>query len=201
MNYRPHYASALRKLPNRFLAVIVATVALTLAGGGPAAFAQDRAAAGADADWERVGSGVSPDAETSNQVLEIPQACGDDSNVPCDGAPQIADDSHDSTVHESSTDDDGDDEDIEVARGGAPADSEVGAVVEEYQNEPVYVAVPYAMAMNPYRAATNRGPVNGNLRSLPPSAYTIAPMAMSSPLTPAALPPLSPGGSFMLRSR
>ena len=166
---------------------IAGAVALMLTAGARPTFAQDIAAdpaASPDDDWER----VSPDPDSSGQVLEIPPAtCTRDGvSVACE---------------------DGDGDGSATAGGGPPtfdddaasndqppySPDEVGTL-DDYVNGGVY-AVPYGL---PAGLAMTRGPINGSLRQLPPFAYTVPPGAgMSAPLTPAARPPLSPGGPWM----
>jgi hypothetical protein len=157
-----------------------AAFALMLTLGARATFAQD-AGPGPDSDWER----TSPDGDSSSQVLELPQAtctqdgiavsCDDDSGTTASGGP-------------SSYDDD-------TASNDQPPYSpdEVGTL-DDYVNGGVY-PVPYGL---PAGLVVTRGPINGSLPQLPPFAYTVPPGAgMSAPLTPAARPPLSPGGPWM----
>jgi hypothetical protein len=66
---------------NGLFIAVAAAFALMLTAGARATFAQD-AAPSPDSDWER----VSPDADSSGQVLELPQAtCTQDgASIPCD---------------------------------------------------------------------------------------------------------------------
>jgi hypothetical protein len=168
-------------LRNRLSIAVAVAFALILTAGARATFAQDATDSAAGSDWER----VAPDSDSSEQVLELPQAtCTQDGvSVPCD------------------------DEDSSTASGGPPSfdddtagndqppynPDEVGTL-DDYVNAGVY-PVPYGLQSG---MIATRGPINGSLSQLPPSAYIVPPGAsMSAPLTPAARPPLSPGGPWM----
>ena len=163
---------------------VVAAFALMLTAGAQVTFAQDVADPDPGSDWER----VSPDTDSSGQVLELPQAtctqdgisvsCDDESATTASGGP-------------SSYDDD-------TASSDQPppyAPDEVGTL-DDYVNGGVY-PMPYGIGGG---MVATRGPigVTGIPSPLPPSAYIVPPGAsMSAPLTPAARPPLSPGGPWM----
>ncbi|HYL60161.1 MAG TPA: hypothetical protein VEU51_14920 [Candidatus Acidoferrales bacterium] len=169
---------------NRISVAVAAAFALILAAGVRGTFAQDVADPDPGSDWER----VSPDTDSSGQVLELPQAtCTQDGiSVPCDddGIP-IAGGSP------SSYDDD-------TASNDQPppyTPDEVGTL-DDYVNGGVY-PMPYGFGAG---MVATRGPiyVNRTPSPLPPSAYIVPPGAsMSAPLTPAARPPLYPGGPWM----
>lgn len=158
-----------------------------------ASIPDDDVSGGADSSWERAGAATDPtiddDAETADKVLEIPQAvCSKDGAGPsC------------STDADRDDDDDDDSQVINAPSPGAPPptlddDTTSSAAppddwgdVDDYQNQQVYAApyaVPYAVPY-PYQV-TSAAPTN---QLSPPSTF----VPMSSPLTPAARPPLNPG--------
>jgi hypothetical protein len=196
---------ALANHAKSFVGAIVIAIAIVITGSARRVRAEDASGAGPDANWEAV---TNPNSDATDQVLEIPQACTNDGvAVPCDesaSAPKPA--------HDSSDGDDDDEDDIQTAGGPlghpttfdedtanaahASTDPSVGSV-DEYESEPSYVAVPYGSYVvvpnGGYGIANARPGLNGTPSPLPPSAYTVPPMAMSAPVTQAARPPLNPG--------
>ena len=169
--------------PARSILSIFAALAITVFVSTRAALAQDAddSAAEADASWERTGPALDEDAESADKVLEIPQvACAEDGvPVPCDGAAE---------------DGNNDAQNVNAASPGAPPtldDNTADAAwpgqdwgtLEDYENEPAY-GIPYGMS--PYGMTVAVQTMNRNLW---PAPY----MPTSSPLTPAARPPLNPG--------
>jgi hypothetical protein len=189
--------------PARLIVVIFAALAMIVFVNARFAFSQEVTDPGADADsdavadsgtsvdasWDRSGPAIDEDAESADEVLEIPQA-----TCPKDGAPASCD---------SSSDDDSDDDDgqainapspgapptvfdDDTASSGAP-DPDWGSV-DDYQNQQVY-AGPYSSYPYPY-SITVAVPQRLN-RPSQVSASAFAPM--SSPITQAAQPPLNQG--------
>ncbi len=176
--------------PARLIVAIFAALAMTVLVNARAAFSQDAedSAAGTDASWEPAGSAVDPavdeDAPTADKVLEIPQlTCATYGvSVPCDDG------------SDENADDDG--QAINAPSPGAPptldddtADAsqpnQDWGTLDDYQNEQAY-GVPYAVY--PYLVTVAAGTMNR------PSPFPASPyVPMSSPLTPAARPPLNPG--------
>lgn len=191
---------------------LFALFALITLAGAHAGFAQDDPASGSDsgANWERVDPDLpSPDltAESAEKVLEIPQAaCVQDGvSIPCDERISVSNSPGDDNVNDDA---------IPQASGGlSPAssptldddtasaapigsDSDWGTA-DDNANQPIY-GFPNAMAQ--YGSVASGGPIYRNPAEVPvpPSmAFPFPPMAMSSPLTPAARPPLSPVGPWM----
>ncbi|HET7199762.1 MAG TPA: hypothetical protein VFI80_02970 [Burkholderiales bacterium] len=191
-----------------FLATALAIVVLLLLSGPGRAIAADAGDAGADADWEQV---PNPDDPKPDQVLEIPQACTRDGvTVPCD------DDSNLASAPRDSSGDDDDEDDTDIARRGSPGSAGSPAAndgsgsadaqpdwgsVDEYQNEEAYVPAQVPYGQVPYGASYAVVRPSGTGRPMTPvpaSAYPVPMVAMSSPLTAAATPPLNPtGGPWM----
>ena len=157
------------------------------ASGAHAALATSASTSGdSDTNWVRVDSG--PGGESSDQVLEIPQAACDDASVPCD----------DESGNSSTGDDDG-----IPTYGGSPAspqsfdddtasagtaDSDWGNA-NDYLNQPIYGV--------PYGYVAPGGSINGNLPPSQRSPFPFSPMSTSSPITQAAQPSLNPNGAWM----
>jgi hypothetical protein len=163
------------------LCVVLAAFALMLAAGVRLTFAQD-AGPDPDSDWER----VAPDTDSSGQVLELPQA-----TCTRDGASVSCDDEDGSTASggQPSYDDDTASNDQQP-----PYNPDEVGTLDDYVNGGVY-PLPYGL---PAGMIATRGSLSSTPSPLPPSAYIVPPGAsMSSPLTPAARPPLSPGGPWM----
>jgi hypothetical protein len=175
--------------PARFIVVVFAAFAMIVIVGVRGTFAQEAAASGASVDpnWESTvpsaGPAIDEDAETADKVLEIPRvACNkDDLSDSCDSASADNDDDDGQAINAPSPgapptlDDD-------TASSGAPPND--WGDVDEYQNQEVYAAVPYAVY--PY-STTTLGTMNRP--SIPSPGY----VPMSSPITQAARPPLTPG--------
>ncbi len=160
---------------------VAAALALVLTAGARVTFAQDAADPGEGSDWERVAS----DSDSSGQVLELPQAtCTQDGvSIPCDD-----DGSSTASGGPASYDDD------TAGNDQPPYNPDDVGTLDDYVNAGVY-PVPYGLQAG---MVATRGPINGSLPQLPPSAYMVPPGAsMSAPLTPAARPPLSPTGPWM----
>jgi hypothetical protein len=162
--------------PERLIVAVFAALAMSVLMSARAAFSQDAgdSAARADASLEGTAPVLDGDAESEENVLEIPQlkcAGGSDEDADADAA------SASSPGAPPTLDDDTADAGQPNQDWGTPAD---------YQNQPVY-AVPYAVYS--YQVTVAVGTMNGILRPGPTQAYAL----MSSPLTQAARPPLNPG--------
>ena len=190
---------------------LFALFALIALGGVRAAFAQDDPASGSDSDanWERIDPNFS--AESAEKVLEIPQAAcvRDGVSIPCDERISVSNSPGDDNGNANDNDDaipqasDGlspaspqtlDDDTASAAPIGSDSD---WGTADEYANQPVY-GFPNAMAQ--YGGVASGGPIYRNPAEVPvpPSmAFPFPPMAMSSPLTQAARPPLGPVGPWM----
>ncbi len=166
--------------PARLIVASFAALALLVLVNARDAHSQDAdSGTSVDSSWDSGGPAIDETAESADKVLEIPQAtCADGSSGPCD--PTDADNDGQAinapspnappaTVDENTA-------------SSAPSADDWGTL-DEYQNQQVY-AVPYAVY--PYTVAVT-GTVNRP--QVPASAY----MPMSSPLTQAARPPLTPG--------
>ncbi|MGC1400933.1 hypothetical protein [Candidatus Binatus sp.] len=137
-----------------------------------------------DASWERSGPAIDENAETADQVLEIPQA-----TCPKDGAPASCD---------TSSDDDNDDDGEAInapSPGAPPTDSDDDSAssgsanpdwgtADDYQNQQIYEGYPY-----PYQITVAVPQRLNRPSQVSPSAFA----PMSSPITQAALPPLNQG--------
>ena len=175
--------------PARWIVSIFAALAMTVLVSARAAFSQvaEDSAAGADAGWERTGPAIDPaideDAETADNVLEIPQvSCAKDGvTVPCADGSDVDDDQAINAPSPGASPTLDDDTASNATHGND------WGTLDDYQNEHAY-GVPYAVYPYPVTVVgMNRSPV-------PASAC----VPMSSPLTQAALPPLNPG-PWMLR--
>jgi hypothetical protein len=185
---------------------LFALFALIALVGARGAFAQDAPASGSDSDanWER----IDPDfgADSAEKVLEIPQiACVEDGvSIPCDEQVSA------SNSPGNGNDNGDDDANPQASSGSSPAspqtldddtasagpigsDSDWGTA-DDYANQPIY-GIPYGTAQ--YGRVISRGPIYGNPQVPPSMAFPFPPMAMSSPLTQAARPPLNPTGPWM----
>jgi len=166
----------------------------------------DAIAVGSDSsgDWQRANPDLS--AESAEKVLELPQtACVQNGvSIPCDervtvsNAPATVDDNGAQTADGSvpgspqTFDDD--------TASAAPAESEADwGTADDYANQgPIYGI--------PYGTVASRGPIYGNPQIPPSMVFPFPPRPMSSPLSQAARPSLSPGPwmtrpSMMMMSR
>jgi hypothetical protein len=179
--------------------LIIATfvaLAMTVFVNAHSAFSQEEAESGTsvDANWSTTASTIDApvideSAASADKVLEIPQAAcnSDGATGPCDDTTASADN------------DDPNDQTINAPQPGAPpqvfdddtassggSDQDWGNA-DEYQNQQVYAAVPYAVYPYPYSVNTQQ--TTNRPSPVPASAYA----PMSSPITQAALPPLNQG--------
>jgi hypothetical protein len=143
-------------------------------------------AAGADANWDSTGPALDEDADSAEKVLEIPQvACAEEgASGSCSDADADDDDSQAINAPQPGSPPSLDDD---TASAGGPGQD--WGSVDDYRNEEAY-AVPYALY--PYPASVVGANVVGSMNrpsQFPSSAF----VPMSSPLTPAARPPLNPG--------
>jgi hypothetical protein len=172
----------------------------------------DAVAAGSDSsgDWARANPDLS--TESAEKVLELPQtACVENGvSIPCDERVTVS-----SAPAAGATNDNQDDDGGQATGGGgtapaspqtfdddtasaAPAasDSDWGTADEYANQQPIY-GIPYGTV--PYGSVASRGPIYGNPQIPPSMVFPFPPMPMSSPLTPAARPPLHQG-PWMTRS-
>lgn len=173
----------------RVIIAICSALALTLFVNARSAFSQDDPESGTsvDASWDRTGPTIDEDAASADKVLEIPQAActGDDATTPCDTSTASADDDpNDQTINAPEPGSPPSVYDDDTASSGTP-DSDWGDA-NDYQNQQVYAAVPYAVY--PYANPVTVARTNNQPSPVPASAY-----APSTPLTQAALPPLNQG--------
>ncbi|HYR78915.1 MAG TPA: hypothetical protein VEO55_02860 [Candidatus Dormibacteraeota bacterium] len=84
------------------------------------------------------------------------------------------------------------DEDTNAAP--ASSDSDWGSADDYANQQPIY-GIPYGAVQ--YGSAGSRGPIYGNPQIPPSMVFPFPPAPMSSPITQAARPPLSPGGPWM----
>ena len=166
----------------------------------------DAIAVGSDSsgDWQRANPDLT--AESAEKVLELPQtACVENGvSIPCDeritvsNAPGTVDDNGAQTADGSvpgspqTFDDD--------TASAAPAESEADwGTADDYANQgPIYGI--------PYGTVVSRGPIYGSPQIPPSMVFPFPPRPMSSPLSQAARPSLSPGPwmtrpSMMMLSR
>ena len=196
------------------IAVSMLTVALIFFGAARDSLAGDgdsvEVAADPSAAPTLTPDSSSPDSnwEEANQVLEIPQACSQD------GVAVACDKRADASFNDSSSSgDDDDEEDIETVGpvrtaptldGDATSGDSAVAMqqyggVDDYQNE--LAEAPIMMPPTGWSVASSYPsayPMNPNSRPrmalmAARSPWHWGPMPMSSPLTPAARPPLNPG--------
>jgi len=170
----------------------------------------DAIAAGSDSsgDWQRANPDLT--SESAEKVLELPQTeCVQNGvSIPCDeritvsNAPGTANDNPDDNGAQAA---DGsapgspqtfDDDTASAAPAGSDAD---WGTADDYANQgPVYGI--------PYGTVASRGPIYGNPQIPPSMVFPFPPRPISSPLSQAARPPLSPGPwmtrpSMMMMSR
>ena len=174
----------------RLIIATFVTLAMTVFVNAHSAFSQEEAESGTsvDANWTSTASTIDAptideSAASADKVLEIPQAtCKDGSSGPCDDAD---DDDNDQAINAPQPGSPPQVFDDDTASSGAPDDNWGDA--DDYQNQQVYAAVPYAVYPYPYAVGAQQ---TANRPSpVPASAYA----PMSSPITQAALPPLNPG--------
>ena len=168
----------------------------------------DSVAAGNDSsgDWARANPDLT--SESAEKVLELPQtACVENGvSIPCDervtvsNAPAVANDNQQDNpdVNGAQASSDGgsapaspqtfDDDTASAAPLGSDAD---WGTADDYANQTPIYGIPYG-GVN-YGGLASRGPIYGNPQIPPSMAFPFPPMAMSSPLTQAARPPLHPG--------
>jgi hypothetical protein len=171
----------------------------------------DAIAAGSDSsgDWQRANPDLS--SESAEKVLELPQAaCVENGvSIPCDERIIVSNPPGTGSVNENpNQDDDGAqtasagsaptspqtfDEDTANAAPAA-SDPDWGSA-DDYANQTPIYGIPYG-AVN-YGGVASRGPIYGNPQIPRSMVFPFPPMAMSSPLTQASRPPLSPGGPWM----
>lgn len=188
-----------------------ALFALIALVGARAAYPQDPVApaSDSDADWESADPDLS--AASAEKVLEIPQAaCVENGvSIPCDDRVSVS----------NSPDNDDEAANPEVSGAGNPSASGAGVspaspqtldedtasagpigsdsdwgTADDYANQPIY-GIPYGTAQ--YGSVASMGPIYGNPQIPPSMAFPFPPMAMSSPLTQAARPPLYSAGPWM----
>ena len=166
----------------------------------------DAIAAGSDSsgDWQRANPDLS--AESAEKVLELPQtACVENGvSIPCDeritvsNAPGTVDDNGAQTADGSApgSPQTFDDDTANAAPAGSDPD---WGTADDYANQgPIYGI--------PYGTVASRGPIYGNPQIPPSMVFPFPPRPMSSPLSQAARPSLSPGPwmtrpSMMMLSR
>jgi hypothetical protein len=178
----------------RLIVATLAALAMTVFVNAHSAFSQEEAESGTsvDANWSSTASTIdSPtideSAASADKVLEIPQAAcnSDDASGPCDDTTASADDPDDQAINAPQPGSPPQVFDDDTASSGAP-DQDWGNA-DEYQNQQVYAAVPYAAY--PYAYTVNGQQTTNRPSPVPPSAYA----PMSSPITQAARPPLGQG--------
>ena len=202
-------------LTGSLIAVSMLAVALIFCGAARDSFADDGDSVEVAPDPSAAPSvfsdSISPDSgwpdsnwEETNQVLEIPQTCSQD------GIAVACDQRADTTVNDSSSSgDDDDEEDVETvgpvrtaptldqdATGNDPAvATQQWGSVGDYENEvaeaPMIIPPTGWAVASAYPMNSNSGPRMALMAARSPWHWT--PMAMSSPLTPAARPPLNQG--------
>jgi len=168
----------------------------------------DAVSAGSDSsgDWARANPDLS--TESAEKVLEIPQTeCVENGvSIPCDeritvsNAPAVANDNQqDNPDVNGAQASSGDGSalaspqtfDDDTASAAPVASDPDWGTADDYANQTPIYGIPYG-AVN-YGGVTSRGPIYGNPQIPPSMAFPFPPMAMSSPLTQAARPPLHPG--------
>lgn len=173
----------------KLIVALLAALAMTVFVNARAAFSQDAGdpGVGVDASSDSTGPAIDEDAASADKVLELPQVTSASDGAPDTSGSPDADANDDSQAINAPSpgapppalDDD-------TANSGT-ADDDWGTV-NDYQNQQVSAA-PYMAYSYPTTVATTAVPETMNRPQVPASAY----VAMSSPITQAARPPLNPG--------
>jgi len=167
----------------------------------------DAVAAGSDSsgDWARVNPDLT--TESAEKVLEIPQTeCVENGvSIPCDERITVNNAPGDGVANDNP-----DDNGTQAAGGGsapvspqtfdndianaAPVGSDADwGTADDYANQTPIYGIPYG-------TVASRGPIYGNPQIPRSMVFPFPPAPMSSPITQAARPPLSPGGPWMTPS-
>ena len=168
----------------------------------------DAIAAGNDSsgDWQRANPDLS--AESAEKVLELPQtACVQNGvSIPCDERVVVSNAPGTGIANDNQQDNQGDGTqatgdggsspvspqtyDEDTASAAPTVDSDWGTADDYANQQPIY-GIPYGAVQ------ASRGPIYGNPQIPPSMVFPFPPAPMSSPITQAARPSLSPGGPWM----